>query len=186
MVILDQTQLPMLRVEQRCTSVAMLIAAMRVLATVGAPAQQRGGCDGRGTVCRADGRCCCGLSALGALGRCAACRGAPDGCQSCGGCAARVGSGWRCLGESGAGAPASDGCCQTVSCRRGVVLLATGAHGAGLFGAGARICTICNAGALATASRTSRRWVWCGDCGRMVRSRLSGCRRRDHCCRVRV
>ncbi len=61
-----------------------------------------------------------------------------------------------------------------------------GAHGAGLFGAGARICAICNAGALATASRTSRRWVWCGDCRRMVWSRLSGCRRRDHCCRVRV
>ncbi len=32
----------------------------------------------------------------------------------------------------------------------------------------------------------ARRWVWCGDYRRMVWSRLSGCRRRDHCCRVRV
>jgi methylthioribose-1-phosphate isomerase len=148
-VILDQTHLPAEAVERRCADVDQLIDAIAVLAIRGAPA----------------------LGIAGAMGVALAAERAPDGdgfAAALGADAARIAAARPtavnlAVGvEAGLAAAAAAGddparvraataeaarafhADEVDRCRR------IGAHGAALFGDGARICTICNAGGLAT------------------------------------
>ncbi len=146
MVILDQTRLPAARVERRCTTVPELVEAIRVLAIRGAPA----------------------LGVAGAMGVALAASRAPDDdfaravardasvIAAARPTAVNLAVGVRAALAAGHGlepAPARDAYRTAAErfhgdevdrCRR------IGGHGAALFPADARICTVCNAGALAT------------------------------------
>lgn len=149
-VILDQTLLPEARVERRCASVEDLVDAIRVLAVRGAPA----------------------LGVAGAMGVALAAESAPDEPEAFRRAvvadaaviaAARptavnlavgvrygleaVAGTWDEPAQARAALVAAARAFHEDEVRR---CEAIGAHGATLFGADARICTICNAGALAT------------------------------------
>jgi methylthioribose-1-phosphate isomerase len=149
-VLLDQTRLPQARVERRCGTVPELIDAIRVLAIRGAPA----------------------LGVAGAMGVSLAAEQAPsapaafrravtaDAAQIAAArpTAVNLAVGVRHALEAAAGQwddpPAARAALAAAArafhadeVRRCEQI---GVHGAALFGEGARICTICNAGALAT------------------------------------
>ncbi len=149
-VLLDQTRLPGEAVELRCGDVAGLIAAIHVLAIRGAPA----------------------LGVAGALGVALAAQLAPDEATrfrssvveaAAALAAARPTAVNLAVGVEVALAAAADHWGAPPAARRAITVAAErfhadevercrqiGRHGASLFAAGARICTICNAGALAT------------------------------------
>jgi methylthioribose-1-phosphate isomerase len=149
-VVLDQTLLPQLRAERRCTSVPELITAIRVLAIRGAPA----------------------LGVAGAMGVALAAAQAPVEppafrravtAAAAMLAAARPTAVNLAVGVQYALSAAHDSWEQPEQARRDLATAARafhaaevercrriGAHGATLFDDGARICTICNAGALAT------------------------------------
>lgn len=149
-VVLDQTLLPQLRAERRCTSVPELIAAIHVLAIRGAPA----------------------LGVAGAMGVALAAAQAPTepaGFRRAVTVAAAMLAAARptavnlAVGVQYALTAAHGSWEQPEQARRDLATAARafhaaevercrriGAHGAVLFDDGARICTICNAGALAT------------------------------------
>lgn len=149
-VILDQTLLPLQRTERRCTSVPELVDAICVLAIRGAPA----------------------LGVAGAMGVALAAGLAPDQpdafrrsvtAAAAVIAAARPTAVNLAVGVRHALAAAAGTWDDPVRARAAVAAAARdfhadevrrceaiGAYGAELFGPGARICTICNAGALAT------------------------------------
>lgn len=150
MVILDQTQLPMLRVEQRCTSVAMLIEAISVLAIRGAPALGVAGAMGVALAAEQAADAAADFQRSVRLDAALLVAARPTAVNLAVGvqrALAAVGDAWenptvarlRLTAAAEQFHAAEVWCCEQI-----------GAHGAGLFGAGARICTICNAGALAT------------------------------------
>jgi methylthioribose-1-phosphate isomerase len=149
-VVLDQTLLPQTRVERRCASVADLVEAVRVLAIRGAPALGVAGAMGVALAAElapvepeAFRRSVTADAAIIAAAR-------PT--------AVNLAVGVRHALEAAAGvwsdpvqariviAAAAQGFHED-EVRR---CEAIGAHGAALFGTDAQICTICNAGALAT------------------------------------
>lgn len=149
-VLLDQTLLPQARTERRCVTVAELIDAIRVLAIRGAPA----------------------LGVAGAMGVALAAETAPDDPTAFRGAvtadaamlaAARPTAVNLAVGVRHALGAATGSWDDPGHARVAIAdaaerfhrdevrrCEAIGAHGAALFEAGARICTICNAGALAT------------------------------------
>jgi methylthioribose-1-phosphate isomerase len=149
-VMLDQTLLPQVRQERRCTSVPDLVDAIIVLAIRGAPA----------------------LGVAGAMGVALAAQQAPDEPEAFRRsvladaaiiAAARPTAVNLAVGVRYALDAAADAWAEPVRARQVLAAAADtfhidevgrceaiGAHGAALFGDGARICTICNAGALAT------------------------------------
>ena len=149
-VVLDQTLLPLERRERRCATVADLVDAIRVLAIRGAPA----------------------LGVAGAMGVALAAERAPDEPEAFRRAvtvdaavlaAARptavnlavgvryalvaVADAWEDPAHARTVLAAAARAFHADEVRR---CEAIGVHGAALFGEGARICTICNAGALAT------------------------------------
>ena len=148
-VLLDQTLLPAQAVERRCGDVEALIAAIRALAVRGAPL----------------------LGVAGAMGVALAAARAEEGdgwrarveADAARIAAARPTAVNLAVGVA-AGLAAADGRWDDPSAVRDATAERArafhaeevercrliGAHGAALFGPGARICTICNAGALAT------------------------------------
>jgi methylthioribose-1-phosphate isomerase len=149
-VVLDQTLLPQARVERRCASVAELVDAIRVLAIRGAPALGVAGAMGVALAAElaplepeAFRRAVTADAAIIAAAR-------PT--------AVNLAVGVRHALEAAAGAwndplqariviGAAALAFHEAEVRR---CEAIGAHGAALFGSEVRICTICNAGALAT------------------------------------
>ena len=148
-VILDQTRLPAAAVERRCADVDDLIDAICGLAIRGAPALGIAGAMGVALAAeQADPDADHRAGVESAAARIAAARptainlsvGVAIGLAAAEGAwgdPARV----RSLTAAAARAFHAD---EVDRCRR------IGAHGAALFGDGARICTICNAGGLAT------------------------------------
>lgn len=148
-VILDQTRLPAAAVERRCSDVDELIEAITELAIRGAPALGVAGAMGVALAAEATDPAGDYRAAVeAAAARIAAAR--PTAVNLAVGVAAGLAAAadaWddpdrvRALTAAAARAFHAD---EVERCRR------IGAHGAALFGEGARICTICNAGGLAT------------------------------------
>lgn len=148
-VILDQTRLPAATVERRCADVDDLIDAISVLAIRGAPALGIAGAMGVALAAeQAEADAGFEAAVTEAAARIAAAR--PTAVNLAVGVAAGLAAAdgvWgdparvRALTADVARRFHAD---EVDRCRR------IGAHGAALFGDGARICTICNAGGLAT------------------------------------
>ena len=149
-VMLDQTRLPGERVERICATVSELVVAIQELAVRGAPA----------------------LGVAGAMGVALAASRAPDQpeqfqrtvlAEAAALAAARPTAINLSVGVEAALAAAAEQWATPAAARRAIAQAAQafhvaevrrceaiGRHGAALFAADARICTICNAGALAT------------------------------------
>ena len=148
-VILDQTRLPAATVERRCADVDDLIDAISVLAIRGAPALGIAGAMGVALAAeQADADAGFEAAVRAAAARIAAAR--PTAVNLAVGVAAGLAAAKGAWGDPArvraltAEAARGFHADEVDRCRR------IGAHGAALFDDGARICTICNAGGLAT------------------------------------
>ena len=148
-VILDQTRLPAATVERRCADVDDLIDAISVLAIRGAPALGIAGAMGVALAAeQAEADAGFEAAVRAAAARIAAAR--PTAVNLAVGVAAGLAAAEGAWGDPArvraltAEAARGFHADEVDRCRR------IGAHGAALFGDGARICTICNAGGLAT------------------------------------
>ena len=147
--LLDQTLLPARPVERSCEDVDALIDAIRVLAVRGAPLLGIAGAMG---VALAAERAPAGPGFRGAVeadaARIAAAR--PTAVNLAVGVAAALAAAAGRWDDPAAVRDATAACARSFHVDEVERCRAIGAHGAALFGPGARICTICNAGALAT------------------------------------